>query len=56
MDSDSVKQYALLWSYNEELKRACHGNNCKLHIERPALRWSLGLEGFTYASMVARGL
>lgn len=36
VDGDSVKQYALLWSYSEELKRACRGNNCKLHIERPA--------------------
>ncbi|KEH16457.1 hypothetical protein MTR_0177s0050 [Medicago truncatula] len=36
VEGDSVKHYSLLWSYSEDLQRACPRNICKLHIERPA--------------------
>jgi hypothetical protein len=36
VDGDADRQYSLLWSYSEELRRANPENTCKLHIERPA--------------------
>ena len=35
VEGESSKQYSLLWSYSEELRRACRGNKCKLELDRP---------------------
>lgn len=35
VDGDIEKQYSMIWSYSAELQRACKGNTCKLHLERP---------------------
>jgi hypothetical protein len=34
VEGDAVKQYSLLWSYSEELRKRGPGNTCKLELDR----------------------
>ncbi|XP_058765869.1 uncharacterized protein LOC131639388 [Vicia villosa] len=35
VEGDAVRQYAMVWRYAAELKRACAGNAVKINVERP---------------------